>query len=309
MSTEEDFLLKTLGSKSCGTRSDRLHYATGEMLGADDFQSEQLYHRRQLAMALRFLYGSGTLAGLKVLVVPEEDPDNPGKLSDVQIQVNPGLAIDRAGRLVEVPVPVSLRLKKWFSFMTSSQATGNQYADKFLENGYNYETGTVGAEVFLSFYQSKRGWTPAFASGPFDALDASQPNRIRDAYELRLVLRKTSNPVPFDPWEKVQENATKEKVQEAIFNAWDKLKIPEVSQGDFYEIPSELDDPTSIRLARLSVPVAIKGNPPKLVEDLDWTLKAWKMDSQSEDDNTTNVDNTVRSFIVPPALLRRLHNL
>ena len=45
------------------------------------------------------------------------------------------------------------------------------------------------ADIFLAFHPCERGYTPAFASGPFDALDASQPSRVRDAYELTLVPR------------------------------------------------------------------------------------------------------------------------
>jgi hypothetical protein len=36
------------------------------------------------------------------------------------------------------------------------------------------------ADVFLNFVVCERGKTPAFASGPFDALDAIAPSRLRD---------------------------------------------------------------------------------------------------------------------------------
>ena len=46
MPIQPDPLLQTLRTDDLDTRSDRLHYATGEMLGQDDFRAEQLYHRR-----------------------------------------------------------------------------------------------------------------------------------------------------------------------------------------------------------------------------------------------------------------------
>src|SRR5262245_13655248 len=80
---------------------DRLHYATGELLGADDFRDEQTYHRRQLARALLHLHGSGTVAGLRV--IHGHRPGQNRAPDEVELEVFPGLALDHAGRLVEVP--------------------------------------------------------------------------------------------------------------------------------------------------------------------------------------------------------------
>jgi len=311
MENEKDPLLETLGKDPYAVRSDRLHYATGEMLGKDDFQAEQLYHRRQLAMALRFLYGYGTLAGLKVVVEPEIDPKDSTKMTDVQVIVKPGLAIDRVGRLVEVPVPVSIRLKKWFKYITNPEISGDPQAAGLLTKSFIYDVTKkcYYADIILSFHACDRGWTPAFASGPFDALDASQPNRIRDAYEVRMVLREAKELKCYDPWEKVTKDATKKDVQDAILNSWDALEPPPSGdqQEDFHEVPAVLKDPTAIRLARLTIPApsAFAGTPAK-VDDLDWTIKTWQPDTSGDN---KNVDNTARNFIVPPAILRRLKDL
>ena len=45
------------------------------------------------------------------------------------------------------------------------------------------------ADVFVRFVTCRQALTPAFASGPFDALDAVQTSRLRDAFEVHLVLR------------------------------------------------------------------------------------------------------------------------
>jgi hypothetical protein len=308
MAAKEDRLPETLRNDPYTGLSDRLYYATGEMLGADDFQAEQLYHRRQLAMTLRFLYGSGTIAGLKVTVEPQApDSSDPTRHSEIVIVVKPGLAIDRAGRLVEVPVPVSLRLKRWLSYTTNPDATGDPHAPDALTNALN--NSTVTADLFLSFHPCERGWTPAFASGPFDSLDASQPSRIRDSYELKLLLRSSGDASTFDPWAaSLPDNPSKAQVQEAILDSWDSLLPPANDMGDFHEIPAELKDPAAIRLARLNIPVEHNASVLQ-VADLDWRITAWSKQPSSSADNTRNVDNTARNFIVPPAILRRIHNL
>ncbi|MEZ5609648.1 MAG: hypothetical protein R3E45_04260 [Rhodocyclaceae bacterium] len=106
--------------------ASRPHYATGMLLDAGDFADEQTYHRNRLARALAFvsgagarrlpealdpdtagaagLFGGGTLAGLRVRQVPAA-----GEAVE-EIRIAPGLAVDRLGRLVEVPRAVCLRL-------------------------------------------------------------------------------------------------------------------------------------------------------------------------------------------------------
>jgi hypothetical protein len=44
----------------------RVFYSTGRMLGVEDFQAEQDYHRGRLARALLALNGAGTVIGLNV---------------------------------------------------------------------------------------------------------------------------------------------------------------------------------------------------------------------------------------------------
>jgi hypothetical protein len=74
------------------TSPERLRYFFGQMLGVDDFQSEQDYfvgkHRRHD----RFLHGWGVVCGLGVS----------GGTGDM-VTVEPGLAIDPRGREIVVP--------------------------------------------------------------------------------------------------------------------------------------------------------------------------------------------------------------
>ena len=95
----------------------RVSYATGRMLGVEDFQAEQSYHRGRLARALFALHGTGTVTGLNVTSNLSTD------LSQLEIQVSPGIAIDRAGRILDVPVTVCIRPQAWLAGQTDSDLT------------------------------------------------------------------------------------------------------------------------------------------------------------------------------------------
>src|ERR1700683_160466 len=85
----------------------RVYYSTGRMLGVEDFQADQDYHRGRLARALLQLYGSGTVSGLMV------QTDGNTDVTKLEIQVTPGMAIDRVGRIIEVPRTVCIVLQNW----------------------------------------------------------------------------------------------------------------------------------------------------------------------------------------------------
>jgi hypothetical protein len=348
------------------TASERLHYATGELLGADDFRDEQTYHRRQLARALLHQYGSGTLAGLRVVarhrpahgylsngafaigdttisvdtgtgtilagevitfagdsieylvaralasnVVTIASPGLRAAVADntaitvqapdeMHLEVRPGLALDRAGRLIEVPREACLRLRRWFDFIAA------QPPDSALLDAGDlraaFRDGAVVADIFLAFHPCDRGYTPAFASGPFDALDASQPSRVRDAYELSLVLRTEANPpTAFDPWAGIAGGTVEDRLaaaHEVSLDAWDTLALPPSDHvGDWHENPAGFD-PTAVLLARLRIPSAPAPNAASAPVP-DWSAAAWPNES-------ANLDNTVRNFLLPPAAIRRV---
>lgn len=279
---------------------DRLHYATGELLGADDFRDEQTYHRRQLARALLHLNGSGTLAGLRV--VATHQPGSSGAPDAVELAVRPGLALDRAGRLVEVPRDACLRLRRWYEFI-AAQGSDNTAPDAG-DLRAAFRNGVVVADVFLAFHPCERGYTPAFASGPFDALDASQPSRVRDGYELSLVLRPEADadlPTAFDPWVAIQGATPADRLaaaREASLNAAETLALPPAGHvGDWHETPEGVD-PTAVLLARLRLPATAAPNATGAPAP-DWSAAAWPA-------TNPHVDNLVRHFLLPPAAVSRV---
>jgi len=327
MSHSLDPLLDTLRLDNFERRAERLHYATGELLGADDFRAEQTYHRRQLARTLAYLHGSGTVAGLKALLRPVPDPDDPTILADLELQVQPGLAIDRLGRLIEVPRPACLRLRRWYEHVADQSADSDGYNREDLISAFHPAADSLPAavvlDIFLHFRECENGRTPAFATGPFDALDASQPSRIRDAYELRLVPRTEADlPDPFNPWAGLNKDSELTDFYSAIFAAWEKvtprsggsingnsspslnLDRPE-AEGEYpvnYPFPNGQSalahyDKTAVLLARLHLPATHTDAAQAPVPD--WSVTSWP-------DTTSHLNNLVRQFVIPPAVLRIL---
>jgi len=284
---------------SC-VNADRLHYSTGELLGADDFRDEQTYHRRQLARALLHLQGSGVIAGLRVL--HRHRPGQNGAEDEVELEVEPGLALDHAGRLIEVPREACLRLRRWFAYIaartpSSTELDAGDLRLAWRADGGVAAGGVVVADIFLSFFECPRGYTPAFASGPFDALDASQPSRVRDGYELSLVLRTEADgdlPVASDPWTAISGATAADRLaaaEQAAFDLWQQSAqpAPENAAGV---------DPMAVLLARLRIPA--QQSPSAAEAPIpDWSAAVWP-------DDHAHLDNRVRHVLLPPAALRRV---
>lgn len=175
---------------------DRPAYATGMLLDAQDFADEQTYHRGRLARALAHLAGGGTLAGLRVAWRPEvaAGPD----AHPEEIRVEPGVAVDRLGRLIELPRPACIRLGRWFEAQSADGDAvrlaaygdlGRFASARSLATDGALPARALVADVFVRFVACERGYAPSFAAGPFDALDAVATARLRDAWELQLVPR------------------------------------------------------------------------------------------------------------------------
>jgi hypothetical protein len=231
------------------------------------------------------------VAGLRVVYQAADAAHN----VEEQLQVNPGLAIDRLGRLIEVPRMACLRLGVWYLQQPASDMRG---ALKLVApfNG-------VVADLFLSFTVCPVGLTPAFATGPFDALDAVQPSRWRDGYILSLVARQESptdlpNLVPRDAWPDLSGIADmaqrRQALQEAIYTSWptvesDLTTAPEAPR----EYPTGQDQ-TSVWLARIIMPA---------------TQAPTADDRPPRDAGSVTVDTGPRLFIYRARALARMFGL
>lgn len=170
---------------------ERPHYALGTLLGADDFLAEQHYHRGRLARALAYLFGPGTVAGLRAGFKPATLPNTTTRDADNdELYVEPGLALDAYGRLIEVPRRVCIRLRKWFDAQDKAviKAAAELHATAVADDPSAVQTPHTPAWLFLRFRPHASGVTPVLADGPFDATNAIAPARTRDGHELRLFL-------------------------------------------------------------------------------------------------------------------------
>lgn len=276
--------------------AERTAYATGILLDARDFADEQTYHRGRLARALAFVAGSGTLAGLAVAYRPASasEPE--------EIQVTPGIAVDGLGRLIEIPRPACLRLDRWFSgevdrdggdtLRRAALGTLARFASARAQEDLVLPERAVVADVYVRFVACERGLTPSFAAGPFDALDAVAPSRVRDAYELLLVPRADGLDDDFtglpalgpDLAQIADIDERRAALQDAIFAAYPV----QGRAGAASELPAPPGhppqiDPTAVFLARVFVPVGPADPPVRLAV-------------------AVQVDNFSRRF-VPQALL------
>lgn len=253
---------------------ERVHYATGVLLGAEDFAAEQLYHRGRMARAFAALYGVGTVAGLRVSCAA---PDNP----ELEVQVAPGLALDRLGRLIEVRRIQCIHVTRWLAQREAMGATALErinVIDAVREDAPGERRLVF--DVFLRFAICPHGKTPAFAAGPFNATDYVVPARLADAFELTLQLAHAvgeseavpkgtlAQPQPRSPkleamladlqgiTDPVQlEAARRLWCMESALDAW-----PEPSQTDPTRLPKLAEhasdaDWDRVLLARVAIPV------------------------------------------------------
>ena len=260
--------------------AERPSYATGMLLDAQDFTDEQTYHRGRLARALASLTGGGTLAGLRVSHTPAAGAPNP---RPEEIRVEPGLAVDRLGRLIEVPRPACVRLQAWFDAERAGdggdrlrRAAYNNLdrflSDRALAAGLALPARAVVADVFLRFVACARGLTPSFAAGPFDALDAVATSRVRDAYELQLVARDGLDdafdglPSPGPDLAGIADPAARRaRMQDAILDSYPTSGLSG-TPGELEPLPEHPPgiDRTAVFIARVLVPVGA-ANPPARV--------------------------------------------
>jgi hypothetical protein len=256
MSTRND-PLAAVDAQARAATLDRVFYATGILLAADDFDAEQTYHRGRLARALAYLDASGTVAGLRVVVepalAPGADPAVPdGREEELRVQA--GLAVDRLGRLIELPRAACLRLDVWYQ---------SAEVDRLRTALHAAPVDGVIVDVFVRYVTCDRGKTPALAAGPFDALDAVQPSRLRDGWELSLLPRAEASPPLPEPGEPgapplpaaTDLDGRRAALQEAIFNGWREGTESWTDQGP---VPLREhvagQDATALFLARLVLP-------------------------------------------------------
>lgn len=227
--------------------NQRVSYRDGILLDASDFQKDQQYHRTRLALALSHIHGFGTIAGLKVEHTPPVPPIDAttGEGSPAeQLVVNPGIALDRAGHLIEIKTKQCLRLNRWFKHQIALPGAALK----------PFRTGTQRffvADLFLRFNEYAQGLRPGFPEPAADATDAIVPSRTNDSFELQLISRdcdpETDLPkVPVARFPTPPGN-TRARL-DAVYAAYER-KSPAIDQ----EYPPGFADKNAVFLSRIRI--------------------------------------------------------
>ncbi len=237
----------------------RVFYATGVLLHPQHLDAEQLYDDRWLARALSYLHGSGTLAGLEVTWEKAT-----GGRSE-RLVVKPGIALDRLGRIIEVPRDADLPLDGWF----------DGQSDAHLIGSFKPSFQGVVADVFVRLVSGEAGEAP------------------RSAYEVRLYLRQEPDPppLPLPAWPVfTRTDGARRELQDAIFAAWHEGDDSSDQDGP-KSLPEHVlgQDPTSVFLARLVLPATLSATGGRPIRTAGEVV----------------VDNRSRRFVYPPAALAR----
>jgi hypothetical protein len=164
--------------------SKRVNYTLGLVLGVDEFQQDQLYHAAGRRGHNRLLHGYGTVWGLRVGATTGG--------SDPEIQVDAGVAVDPCGREICVPDRMCVKLDKW---LDRHQATlKSLYPDPTQQ--------TFPLAVVLCHRECPTDTVPVPGEPCRSQDDAMQPSRIRDGFELKLMLRDDA------PWDSPPTDTT-----------------------------------------------------------------------------------------------------
>ena len=145
----------------------RFHF--GMLLGVDDFETEQAYHRGQARLHQSWLHGAGVVWGLAVGL----------DLDDSEVRVEPGLATDGAGRALHLDAAACVDPGQWL----------DQHADEVELDDHPPE----GADAAFDAHVEAR-WAscltrpvPALAEPCENAAVETAFSRVWETIELRLV--------------------------------------------------------------------------------------------------------------------------
>lgn len=230
-----------MSTTTSASPSQRVLYRNGILLDASDFQQEQDYHRTRLTRALRELHGFGTIAGLRVEGRAATPTD------EEQLVVQPGVALDRAGHLLEIARPQCLRLNKWFEFQIADPAaTLKPFRDG---SDQRYFVG----DLFLRFNECPQGLRPGFPEPAADATDAIVASRSNDSFELLLVARDCDpeTDLPAVPLRRFPAApADRAELLAAIYAAY---RAPDETTPPHPEYPEGFEHTDAVFLARIRI--------------------------------------------------------
>lgn len=165
----------------------RVAYEAGMMLGLEATRDEQAYHRRRLNRHQYWLHGFGTLAGMRVSIAPDINPES----MTVRLQVSPGIGIDGLGREVLLHETYCLNLGDWLAAQSEAR----------LREGYNEADNLLWLKVCVRQKDCPVAQQPVLARKLNLSTDAVQPSRTAESVMLELIPQlPEAEETRYQPW-------------------------------------------------------------------------------------------------------------
>jgi hypothetical protein len=152
-----------------------LRYHFGMLLGVEDYETEQAYHRGQSRLASAWQHGAGVVWGYGVSF----DPANG------ELRVEPGLAYDGAGQALRLDAPVCLRVADWVAEHHHDLGVGDPPPADL----------TFDAHVRIRFRACLARQVPAITSPCDGTASGTAYSRVIETVDVRL----EAGPVPRRP--------------------------------------------------------------------------------------------------------------
>lgn len=180
----------TNGTKQIGTISANpfvsVRYHFGMLLGVDDFETDQAYHRGKTWLHSSWLHGNGTVWGLGVTLGDGNDPE----IALGELVVDPGLAIDGCGRELSLTERACVSLAAWYAKHKDDEDLAAVVNINSGEGGPN--TITFNAIVTARFSACKWREVPALVEPCAGSASDTQFSRYNETVELRIIPVDTS---------------------------------------------------------------------------------------------------------------------
>ncbi len=213
----------------------RVNYSFGLVLGVDEFRQEQYHVLAKFQRHNRQLHGFGTVWGLKVNVPTPATP------ADLEVQVEPGLAISPGGHEICVPARMCAKLNAWLGRNASS-----------LSQLFGAPPFPLSLCVLLCYRECETDTVPIPGEPCRSDDEALAPSRIADSFELKLAVdgAPTSPPAGvFDLLDVCQPPSLTRRAEEAFGVFLRHVKVSTgggTSDADLRTQVLRLADPASL---------------------------------------------------------------
>lgn len=159
-----------------------VRYHFGMLLGVDDFETAQAYARGKMRLHNAWLHGAGVVWGLKVHFNDRKE-----------LQVDPGLALDAAGRELHLDVPVCVDVGQWYD---------KHKDDPEFAAARTADSVRFSAHVVIRFRACLTRQVPALAEPCVGAETDTAYSRAFETVEVRL--RPGKAPVTVPPYHRLR---------------------------------------------------------------------------------------------------------